>query len=347
MADYGRSRGQETAVQEPFERSAANEATEDKLSGQIALRRNLDKLAESMSGLRGIRGVKAQTDTSDLEHKLAKHRSVVSEADRQFLKPYGIELPPNMTNDRLDKLLPQAAGMIRSRQAQQLSPYQKASLDLRERQFDESVKSRDAARKARDASVKRLQDRYGQLSEKAAVELSNTQTQLDALDRIEKAYTENQGAGTGAVEGRIEELLRKGGVGSPEFAVIQAELGDLLSRHLKAVSGTAATDEERKKVATQMMNAAQEGDTFDALLKNYRERLKTGFDNTIQGYELTGRNASQFRRPGGTVTSAPAGASGPSTALKAGERYIVDETGKVVGAADENDELPPGFSFQK
>lgn len=176
-------------------------------------------------------------------------------------------------------------------------------MDIQERRIQQADERLDIQRDREKGKQNRF-DRAQGFKEQEKQEISDKQTELitqydmgsDVLDRIEDQLASTTDF-LGPYASRVEDQksLVPGVERDPEFIKMQALVGDQLAKYVKQLSGTAVSDEERKRLEKNIPMMTDKPGEFKIKLDEFRKTLNEARERTIGNIEKQGKNPSAFK----------------------------------------------------
>lgn len=229
---------------------------------------SLQRLTEGLAGLGGA-------DVTAIDPRLLEARPA-TQADVDFYAQQGITIPLGYDLGKSGLTLPAMLAHERG----------KEGLNLRRQGLEQQAEQYSEGEERRRTTALRI-------SEKSGLTLGDARTTINIVKRVKDAYTRGQGS-VGPLAAQVNMLFAKGGIESADFADARALLNQAVSGHLKRLSGAQATEAEYKRIAAQMGNLYQPGDTFQRLMDRFLESVQIDASNAVRALGDTGRDVSGF-----------------------------------------------------
>lgn len=141
--------------------------------------------------------------------------------------------------------------------------------------------------------------------------ISNFDASLANLSRLQEL---KRGVDTGVIPSGLNTLAKKVGIDNPKSSTARSQMKAYVSDAVRAISGAAASDQERAFLTEQVPNANDDDDTFEAKLAETMRRVQMIRDTRVNALKMAGKGVDQFIGKSAAPT-APASPSAKGGAL--------------------------------
>jgi len=293
-------------------RAQGNQAVSD-VNADIAAERmaEKDKMAADRQA-KTMEKLSLDIDKANLDFQDAKATRDPSSQQSKFVQDAYIEYMKETGQGANEESVRQAS----AHEIYQVSPWmQKMYVNKLRAQKDErdmALRERSvAAREERNKIMREKEegiggrfDRAQTFREEEKQEISDKQTEQlagydEALDLLEDAAGFKKDVDTGFVTNMSDKMRSFFGKGDVEVAELKMAIGETLAQKVKALSGTAVSDQERAFIADVSLPSINDDDeVFNAKLKRAVATLKKAKENRIKSFEKQGKDPSAFREGG-------------------------------------------------
>ncbi len=292
---------------EPWETSAENEAWRQgqnaemgKLSGLRSIAEGLGNIHFSTVGELRHGGSRQQPFVAEgIREQMGERSDLMSPAERAMVKDrWGMDLPEDATWSRVSQSLPALSRTMRGGYSDWASQQR---LDL-QRQREEGIQNRwEGNRELRKEALGQaeqglaLRTRAMDLQEFKATRPPSSMQEMDiaignannAMNRLQAAI-EKARPSVGPVMSRIQSVLRKFGLNSPQYAVAQSELITWGSSFSKQETGVNRGMVELEWLMNALPQITDSEMTFDALMAQWQLRFNQLIENRRSYYKSMG-----------------------------------------------------------
>ncbi len=238
-------------------------------------------------------------------------RSQLSKAARDLLR----SADPNFVKS----LKPQTFEGLSHYQIKENFPFLSKALDreLRKAQINYYNTFREKQYGLLETGEARRKKALGMLEAGGMKDLEFAQNGLQAIKRIRETFNNDESMG-GPAEGRIEKILIWLGVAPADVAVTNANIVELMARHIQSISGVAVSEREFNRLKTLGPDLVQDPAQFKALLDNFERIIQTEIKTKLDLHKARGKDVSGLREyfSEGLTTGAPAKAEQPSETMQ-------------------------------
>lgn len=172
----------------------------------------------------------------------------------------------------------------------EMDPYKIVRAQYLRDRLEETKKRRELSEEIQEWKVKEKDE----LSDKQTEALTSLQETMDALDNlaVEKASID-----TGPLSAAQSWTAQKFGIDDPNKSAFKASILDNISKRVKALSGTAASDKERAWIAETLPAMTDNDASFTAKLNEARKRLNMVYERKVKGFTGQGKQPGKLQIP--------------------------------------------------
>lgn len=290
---------------------------ERQLSGMKGIAEGLGRIGSSaVTGAQIRAGVDLPPPlrAESIREELMKAQDYMPSADRRVAgEALGVHLKPT-TFKRFDVMTGPLGQAVRLRHASAEAALDRASrekiAEANREAYGERMGAAIESREKIAAMPRRMTPRLipGQQTEMIA----NEETLISMIDDADSLYTAAANK-IGPVQSRVRSAWQKiAGEGDPDFRKLESQIDQIVSLHVLNRSGRAATDQERKDLAGQLMSKIDSPELFKAALDQFRKNAVMARENHIKGFERSGYDTSRYQNQGTQNLLAPEGGGGTS-----------------------------------
>jgi hypothetical protein len=177
---------------------------------------------------------------------------------------------------------------------QEITPYQKAFLAMKEKDQTLREKSQQGTQGRHEDTLGFKTEQRDRLSDKQLEAADAFSQTLRSLERV-KALKE--GIDTGPVADIRNQMAGKAGINDPNVTALRTEILDTLASKIKALSGTAASEAEVKRLAVTLPQVSDNDEVFNRQLEDAMNRVKEAEQLRMESYKKQGKNVESFQAP--------------------------------------------------
>lgn len=177
-----------------------------------------------------------------------------------------------------------------------MTPYQLARLEYLKERLDETK----ANRKLRKDKLEWQKDEKNELSDKQTEALTQLEESMDALDNL---ASQKVNIDTGPISAAQNWAAQKIGIDDPQKSAFRSSAIDAVATRIKALSGTAASDQERAFIMQTLPQMRDNDATFMSKLNEARKRIKKVYDRRVKNFMKQGKEPGEFQDMGSAPQS--------------------------------------------
>jgi hypothetical protein len=177
---------------------------------------------------------------------------------------------------------------------QEITPYQKAFLAMKEKDQTLREQSQQGTQGRHEDTLGFKTEQRDRLSDKQLEAADAFSQTLRSLERV-KALKE--GIDTGPVADIRNQMAGKAGINDPNVTALRTEILDTLASKIKALSGTAASEAEVKRLAVTLPQVSDNDEVFNRQLEDAMNRVKEAEQLRMESYKKQGKNVESFQAP--------------------------------------------------
>ena len=297
---------------------------------------NLDFTPHAQLGAFGIKVPERKPYKSGLADTIQPHEQKILQ------DVFGVNVPLGARFSRIEKVLPEIAHVLRSRQVGSgagLTPYQAAQLSARGQEHKDLQDFRNRSLGTRQSGQERMEKIANRIPSEDRENLSGLEY---AETNIKKVLSDAKAAKFGPIQGRAQDFLRYLGLADTDTMKTRAQLAEGINTFIYRSTGKQLNEYEMQRLEKQLPQVWDSPEAFQAIGATFLDAIRGRKDSILNGLERESYDVSNWRNSPGQnpqgegneiETPRPGNEATPQTVARA----------KEVPPPPRGEALPPGM----